>query len=291
MTSRLIGAHTPVAGGLANRAIPYAETTGARVLQLFVANPRGWALPAGLPAQDRRLREWSEENGVPLFIHAPYLINLGSAMEATAVKSLASLQHSLDRGRELGVRGVVYHAGSSQTAERRSLAFEQVREGLLPILEALTEDHPDVLVEPTAGGGSPLASRVEDLTEYFEAVDRHPRMKVCLDTCHAFAAGHDLSAPGGLGLTLLALDAAVGIDRLALVHVNDSKDPLASSRDRHERLGQGYLGTTPFAELFTEPLLEGVPLLVETPTDDDGTGHATDIAYLHDLAAKAEERA
>jgi deoxyribonuclease-4 len=128
-------------------------------------------------------------------------------------------------------------------------------------------DGPRLLIEPTAGGGQALAATVQDLAPYFSQLDDHPMLGVCLDTCHAFAAGHDLSAPGGMKKTLDALVRSVGRGRLGLVHANDSKDPLGSLRDRHEAIGRGRIGKDPFAELFRHPATRGVPVVVETPGD------------------------
>ena len=280
----LLGAHVFASGGLAKRAIPYVERIGATTLQVFVSNPRGWALSAGVPAQDEKFAAWAAEHGVPVFVHATLLINLGSNVEATVEKSVASLRHAVARGRTIGARGVVFHAGSSLATERRAEAYGQLREHLLPLLDELAPDDPDLLVEPTAGGGYALASRVEDLGEYFAAVDGHPRLRVCLDTCHAHAAGHDLAEPAGLTKTLDALVDTVGPGRLALVHANDSRDPVGSLRDRHENLGAGTIGGDAFEALFTHPAAAGVPILVETPSQDDGAGHAADIALLRSLA-------
>ncbi|SHM41000.1 deoxyribonuclease IV [Cryptosporangium aurantiacum] len=281
----VLGAHVPASGGLAKRAIPYAERIGATTVQVFVSNPRGWALAAGVPAQDERFAAWAAERGIAVFIHATFLVNLGSNVEATVEKSVASLRHAVARGRAIGARGVVFHAGSSLATERRAAAYGQLREHLLPLLDELTPEDPDLLVEPTAGGGFALASRVEDLAEYFAAVDAHPRLRVCLDTCHAHAAGHDLAEPGGLTKTLDTLVDTVGPGRLALVHANDSRDPAGSLRDRHTTLGEGTIGVDGFAALFTHPAAAGVPIVVETPSEDDGAGHAADITLLRRLAA------
>jgi deoxyribonuclease-4 len=127
---------------------------------------------------------------------------------------------------------------------------------------------------------------VEDLADYLEAVDGHPWLGVCLDTCHAFAAGHDLAAPGGMTGTLNLLVATVGADRLALVHANDSKDACGSTRDRHETIGAGTIGEAAFRELLTHPATEGVPVIVETPSVGH-SGHAADIATLTRLSVSA----
>ncbi|MFG1923884.1 deoxyribonuclease IV [Cryptosporangium sp. NPDC048952] len=286
MSSPILGAHVPASGGLAKRAIPYVERIRANTLQVFVSNPRGWALAPGVPAQDAKFAAWVAEQGVPVFIHATFLVNLGSNVEATVEKSVASLRHAVARGRVIGARGVVFHAGSSLATERRAEAYAQLRAHLLPLLDELTPDDPDLLVEPTAGGGFALASRIDDLGEYYAAVDNHPRLRVCLDTCHAHAAGHDLSEPGGLTKVLDTLVDTVGTGRLALVHANDSRDPAGSLRDRHETLGRGTIGAHAFGALFTHPAAAGVPVVVETPSDDDGIGHAADIGLLRGLATR-----
>ena len=173
------------------------------------------------------------------------------------------------------------HAGSAVGSDHLPIAEGQLRDRVLPILDELPADAPDLLIEPTAGGGQPLAATIPDLARYFEVLDHHPRLGVCLDTCHLYAAGHDVASPGGLAKALDDLVTAVGPGRLKLVHANDSKDPLASSRDRHETLGAGTIGLEPFRTLFTHRAMSGVPIVVETPGGADG--HAADIAALKSL--------
>lgn len=283
MTSRPIGSHTPTAGGLARAALPYVDAAGSEVVQVYVSNSRGWALPPGDPAQDIAFRDGCEQRRIPVYIHASLLVNLGSPTAATVEKSVATLAHALRRGAAIGARGVVFHAGSAVDAAHADKAMRQVREALLPLLDAAEEaGGPDLLVEPSAGGGRSLAARVEQLEPYLAAADWHPRLGVCFDTCHAWAAGHDLAAEGGMTRTLDELVAAVGADRLRLVHANDSKDLCGSTRDRHETIGKGYIGEPAFAELMRHPATAGVPIVVETPTDGHA-GHAADIATLKRL--------
>lgn len=258
-----MGAHVPVAGGLF-KGLAYADEIGASAMQVFVSNPRGWALSAGDPAKDEEFRA---TNARPVFVHAPYLVNFGSPTEATLRKSVEAVAHSLARGAAIGAKGVVVHAGSAVAGAHREDAIGQLRSHLRPILDALPADGPKLLIEPTAGGGQALVATVQDLAPYFAALDGHEMLGVCLDTCHAFAAGHDLAAPGGMKKTLDALVRAVGRGRLQLVHANDSKDPLGSLRDRHEAIGQGRIGKDPFVELFRHPATRGVPVVVETPGD------------------------
>ncbi|MFY1681307.1 deoxyribonuclease IV [Micromonospora sp. WMMD730] len=277
---RPVGSHTPTSGGLARAALPYVDATGSRVVQVYVSNSRGWALPPGDPAQDALFAEGCAARGVPVYIHASLLVNLGSPTAATVEKSTQTLAHALRRGRAIGARGVVFHAGSAVDAGYAETAMRQVREALLPLLDETTASGgPLLLVEPSAGGGRSLASRVEHLGPYLDAVDRHPGLGVCFDTCHAWAAGHDLAVAGGMTATLDTLVATVGADRLKLIHANDSKDLCGSTRDRHENIGKGNIGEPAFAELMAHPATAGIPVVVETPTEKH-EGHAADIATL-----------
>ncbi|MCU1605496.1 MAG: nfo [Modestobacter sp.] len=281
-----IGAHVQVKGGLAKGGLAYTDAVGARAVQVFVGNPRGWRPSAGDPRQDAAFTAGCTERGVPSFIHSPFLVNVGSPSEATVEQSVATIAHSLTRGAQLGCAGVVVHAGSAVGEDRYEAALVQLHERLLPVLEALPEGAPRLLIEPTAGGGKSLAATVEDLGPYLDALERHPAVGVCFDTCHAWAAGHDLATPGGMTATLDALVATVGAGRLGLVHANDSLDGCGSRRDRHTTIGAGSIGAAPFAELLTHPAMAGVPVVVETPSEDGETsygGHARDIALLTSL--------
>lgn len=274
----------PVAGGLAKTGIPYAQEMGDEVVQVFVANPRGWATVPGNPDQDEAFRTSCAQQGIPAYVHAPYLINFGSHTEATVEKSVASLRHSLRRGREIGALGVVVHTGSATGGRARAVAMAQVREQMRPLLDELTHpDDPWLLLEPTAGQGASLCARAEDLGPYFDALDRHPKLGICLDTCHAFAAGHDMAAPGGMKALLDELVDVTGEGRLKLIHANDSKDVAGAHKDRHENIGAGHIGAEPFGELFVHPATAGVPLVVETPGGKEG--HAADVARLKELRA------
>ncbi len=275
---------------MAKAALPYLDTVAARAVQVFVSNPRGWALSEGDPAQDEAFVAGLAERGVEAYVHAPLLVNLGSPTPATVENSTAALAHGLRRAAAIGAKGVVFHAGSAVSEAHVPQALAQVRQALLPLLDAAAEaGWPRLLVEPSAGGGRCLAARVEDLADFLGAVDGHPGLGVCFDTCHAWAAGHDVAAPGGMTATLDALVAAAGEGRLALVHGNDSRDLCGSHRDRHGNIGTGNIGEAPFAELFAHPAMAGVPVVVETPSDGPA-GHAADIATLTRLAAAGPTR-
>ncbi|MGW0789397.1 deoxyribonuclease IV [Streptomyces sp. NPDC002911] len=277
-----IGGHVPVAGGLAKVGLGYARELAAETVQVFVANPRGWATPSGNPAQDELFRTECEARSLTAYVHAPYLINFGSHTEATVERSVLSLRHSLRRARAIGAAGVVVHTGSATGGRPRAEALAQVRTHMLPLLDELThDDDPFLLLESTAGQGSSLCSRTWDFGPYFEALDSHPMLGVCLDTCHIYAAGHDLTGPAGMRQTLDLLVDTVGEGRLKLIHANDSKDVVGAHKDRHENIGAGHIGAEPFRELFSHPATDDVPLIIETPGGREG--HAADVARLKEL--------
>jgi deoxyribonuclease-4 len=206
-----------------------------------------------------------------------------------ASKSADAVAHALRRGGEIGARGVVVHTGSAAgwadpgAGAAAGRALGQLAEIVLPLLDKLGDDDPDLLFEPMAGQGQMLCARAGDLAPYLAAVERHPKAGICLDTCHMFAAGHDLTAPGGVAAMLDELVAAAGPGRVGLVHANDSLLGCGAKRDRHEALGAGQIGTEPFRALLAHPELAEVPFVVETPGGK--AGHARDIATLKGLRA------
>src|SRR4051812_45027555 len=171
VSTPLIGGHGPVAGGLAKAALPYLDTSGAKVIQVYVSNPRGWTLTAGDPRQDDAFRAGCAERDAHAYVHASLLVNLGSPTAATVRNSVATLEHALRRGAAIGARGVVFHAGSAVDPAYTDTAMRQIREVLLPLLDlARVEGLPKLMVEPSAGGGRSLAARVEQLGPYLDAV-------------------------------------------------------------------------------------------------------------------------
>ncbi|GAB2752514.1 deoxyribonuclease IV [Nocardioides salsibiostraticola] len=287
-----IGTHVLVGKGLAAGALADAEELGCETLQVFVGNPRGWALSAGKPAEDVAFRTSAAEGGIRTFIHTPYLVNLGSPTPATYEKSVALVAHNLKRAAEIGAEGVVVHTGSyvdpsndrEGATARYAAAMRQVREGLLPLLETIADDAaPWLLLEPTAGQGRSLCAGVEDLDPYLEALDHHPKAGICLDTCHVFAAGAPLDEDGGATSTVDRIVEIGGANRLRLIHANDSMDVRGAMKDRHEKIGQGHIGTGAFAELFAHPATEGVPFILETP--GSRTADDPDLPLLKELRA------
>lgn len=280
MPRPLVGCHVPVGRGLATQGLAYAAHTGAEAVQVFLGNPRGWAAHTGAPDEDRRFRA-ALDAGLPAFVHASYLINLGSPDAATLRRSVAALKHALDRARQIGAQGVVVHTGSAVDAGRTDAALTQVGKVLRPLLDALPEGGPALLLEPTAGQGRSLCSTADELPPYLDALDHHPRLGLCLDTCHLFAAGHDLAVRGGMKRFLDALPDVAGRVPLRLVHANDSLDAVGARKDRHAAIGAGHLGEAPFAALLRHPVAAGVPVVVETP--GDRAAHAREIALLKRL--------
>jgi deoxyribonuclease IV len=282
---RPVGTHVKVGRGLVEETLPRAAAIGAEVLQLFAGNPRGWTPAKGDPAKDEAFRIAAEAQGVRTVVHAPYLVNLGSPTPATYERSLAAVAHNLLRAAQLGAESVVVHTGSCVDGGGYDTAMRQVREGLLPVLDALPDGGPWLLLESTAGQGRSLCATVEDHRAYLAALDFHPRVGLCLDTCHLFAAGEPLDEPGGTTDTLDRLLAIAGGDRLRLVHANDSMDVRGAFKDRHQRIGEGHIGLGAFRELLAHPATDGVPLVLETPgSRDDGDPQ---IPLLKQLRAEA----
>lgn len=278
MKTPRIGAHVPTSGGMAKRSIDYAKTIGAEAIQVFASNPRGWAMPESNPEADQKFRELSDELDLERYVHAPFLINLGSPTQGTYENSLASTAYSLKRGREIGAKGVVIHTGSAVDEGHVKRAWQQISKGVMPILKKLQEEDPWLLLEPTAGQGQSLVRKLDDLTKYLDALDWHPKVGVCLDTCHVFAAGHDIKSAGGMKKTIDLLVEIVGIERIQLIHANDSMDVLGSLKDRHQNLGQGEIGKRPFEELLAHPAIANAPLILETPGEEPE--HGSEVALL-----------
>lgn len=277
----LIGAHVPTSGGMAKRSIGYAETISAEAIQVFTSNPRGWAMPETNHEADQLFREKADALKIETYVHAPFLINLGSPTEETYKNSLASTAYSLKRGQEIGALGVVVHTGSAVKEENVATAWKQIKKGVMPILEALDDEAPYLLLEPTAGQGQSLVKRLDDLSYYLDALEHHPKVGICLDTCHVFAAGHDIAKKGGMKETLDLLVEIAGIERIQLIHANDSMDVCGALKDRHQNIGDGFIGVEPFAELLAHPAVANAPLILETPGAEPE--HGKEVALLKKL--------
>ena len=260
-----LGAHTPTSGGMAKRSIAYAELTGAEVIQVFASNPRGWAMPEANAAADEEFRSKAAALDILTYVHAPFLINLGSPTVGTYENSVASTAYSLKRGAEIGALGVVIHTGSAVDVNNVENAWKQIHEGMMPVLNALGDDAPMLLLEPTAGQGQSLVKKLDDLTNYLKALEYHPKVGICLDTCHVFAAGHDIAKKGGMTETIDLLIEIAGAERFQLVHANDSMDVCGALKDRHQNIGEGHIGLAAFQEMLDHPVMKNVPMVLETP--------------------------
>ena len=283
-----IGAHTPTSGGMAKRSIDYAITTESEAIQVFASNPRGWAMPEANPLADSAFRDRALELDILTFVHAPFLINLGSPTVATYENSVASTAYSLKRAREIGALGTVIHTGSAVDINHVPKAWQQIHEGMMPVLNNLGDDDPWLLLEPTAGQGQSLVKELNDLTNYFDALEWHPKVGVCLDTCHVFAAGHDIAKKGGMTETLDLLVSIVGMERIRLIHTNDSMDICGALKDRHQNLGDGEIGLSAFEELVNHPVVAGAPLILETPGQEPE--HAAEIALLKKMRSNERSK-
>jgi deoxyribonuclease-4 len=279
-----IGAHVPTSGGMATRSIEYALTIKAEAIQIFASSPRTWATSTPNPQMDEKFREKTTEHNIEPYVHASFLINLGSPTQSTYENSLSATAYSLKRGREIGAKGVVVHTGSAVDESHVVNAWKQIHEGVMPILNNLKDDDPWLLLEPTAGQGQSLVKKLDDLTRYFEALEWHPKVGVCLDTCHVFAAGHDIKKPGGMKETLDLLIEIVGLERIQLIHANDSMDICGNLKDRHQNLGKGEIGIEPFAELLAHPVVAKAPLILETPGAE--LEHGSEVKLLKSMRDK-----
>ncbi len=273
-----LGAHTPTSGGMAKRSIAYAEETGAEVIQVFASNPRGWAMPEANPVADEEFRTKAAALDILTYVHAPFLFNLGSPTVGTYENSVASTAYSLKRGAEIGALGVVIHTGSAVDVNHVENAWKQIHEGMMPVLNALSDDSPMLLLEPTAGQGQSLVKKLDDLTNYLKALEYHPKVGICLDTCHVFAAGHDIAKKGGMTETIDLLVEIAGAERFQLVHANDSMDVCGALKDRHQNIGEGYIGLAAFQEMLDHPVMKNVPMVLETPGMEPE--HGKEIAML-----------
>ncbi len=271
----LVGAHVSPAGGLA-KAVERGVERGCRAIQIFNQSPRMWR-PTAYGEEDfaafRAALAGSPVEAV--MIHAVYLLNCGSDDPEIAAKSLASLTHSLRVGDAIGACCVVLHAGSAKTGD----VGEAIARAGAVVREALAESERCPLhYEDTAGAGGTLGRSFDELAQLLEAAGGGERLGLCLDSCHLLASGYDIRTPAGLEQTLERCDAAVGLERLGSLHLNDSQTPLGSNRDRHASVGEGELGDDGCMAFLSEPRFEGLPCVLETGTDGGGPS-PTDVAH------------
>jgi deoxyribonuclease-4 len=278
-----LGAHVSVAGGLA-LAFERGREIGCDALQIFVKNASQWrAKPLAEPEIATFVAARVAAGEPPLVAHAAYLINLCAIDPAILEKSRAALADEALRAGALGVGGVVVHPGAHLGAGEDA--------GITAIAGSLDEiagrvagaPAARILIEATAGQGSVLGHRLEQLAAIRERAASGAALGYCLDTCHAFAAGYDLGSASAVEDFLGEVDRILGLDSIACVHLNDSVGELGSRKDRHANLGEGRIGLEGFRRLLAEPRLAHVPMILETPLGDDERGHARDLATLRSL--------
>jgi len=280
-----LGAHVSVAGGLAT-AFGRAADLGCDAIQIFVKNANQWRGRelGGEEVEAFRAAHAGSAVG-PLVAHASYLINLAAAEGEIREKSVAALADELERCVRLGVGGLVVHPGAHLGAGDDA-GIERVAEGLDRVL-ALVPDPGStpvrILLENTAGQGTCLGHRLEHLAAMRARVAASHRIGVCLDTCHAFAAGYAIHEEAGYEEFVAAVAELIGLEVLGCMHLNDSVKPFASRRDRHAHLGEGEMGLDAFARLLQDPRLNSVPMVLETEPGDEMAGHRQDLETLRGL--------
>jgi deoxyribonuclease-4 len=262
-----IGAHMSVAGGLP-RAVERGIVHGCETMQIFAKNANQWR-GRELPREEiREFRTALDASGIaPVVSHASYLINLATTVPALRAQSIEAMGDELDRAEALGLLGVVLHPGCyTRGTEADGLVL--IADALVALLRARRRGKTMVLLEHTAGQGTSLGATFEHLASIIAAMHDHPRVGVCLDTCHLLASGYDICSAEGYARTFTRFGRLVGFDRLKVFHLNDSKKPLGSRVDRHEHIGQGCLGLEPFRRIVNDRRFRGVPMLLETPKEE-----------------------
>ena len=256
-----LGAHVSAAGGL-DKAIDRAEEMGAEAVQIFASSPRAWRFraPSETDVLDFRVR--SEATGVsPAFLHGSYLVNVAGDADLVE-KSVGCLIDNMNVAAQIGAVGVIFHGGSHGGA-----GFEAVLgQATAALQEVLSRSDPDVrlIIENSAGMGNHIGSSFEEVGRLMREV-ASPRVAVCLDTEHAFAAGYDIAAADGIEAAMEQFENQIGLSRLVAVHANDAKVEFGSGVDRHENIGEGFIGTEGFETIMGHPAFRDVPFILEVP--------------------------
>lgn len=280
-----LGAHVSVAGGL-GKALERAADLECSAIQIFVKNGSQWR---GRVLADEEAEAFCASHACsavgPLMAHASYLINLAAPEGEIREKSVEALADELTRCARLRVGGLVVHPGAHVGAGDEA-GIARVAAALDRVLAMVPDAVPTrVLLENTAGQGTCLGHRLEHLAQIRAQISAPHRVGVCLDTCHAFAAGYAIHEAAGYEDFMAAVVEILGLAALGGFHLNDSVKPFASRRDRHAHIGEGEIGLDAFARLLQDPRLESVPMVVETEPGDEMEGHRRDLAVLRGLVA------
>jgi deoxyribonuclease IV len=283
----LIGAHVSSSGGI-HTAIDRAEAMGADSVQVFTQSPRAWRPTNHPPENFEQFKERRAEVGIGgVLCHALYLVNLASPKDDFYEKSVAAMCNTMDVGCAIEAEGVVFHIGSHLGAGMEA-GLERVVDAMKQVLERCS-DTTWLLMENSAGTGDTIGRSIEELALIFERLSRHPRLGVCLDSCHLYASGYDVTDEAALDAVLDDLDREIGLDRLRALHVNDSKAPLGSNLDRHENIGEGLLGKK-LGVFLRHPKLQGLPAVLEVPGPDGHGPNADEVRKAKKLHAARAKR-
>ncbi len=280
----LLGAHVSTAGGI-HTAIDRVEAFGGDSVQVFTQSPRTWRPTNHDPATFERFRERRAEAGVgAVLCHALYLVNLASPDDGLYGRSLATLENTMDVACAIEADGVVLHVGS-----HLGTGFEAALERVLPAVERVLDRCTEttwLLIENTAGAGGTIGRSIDELSTLVERLGRHPRLGVCLDSCHLWVSGVDVTDADVFDALVAELDDAIGLDRLRALHVNDARDGLGSNRDRHANIGEGVLGDG-LGVFLGHPRLQGLPAVLEVPGKDGKGPDADEVRKLEELHGRA----
>jgi deoxyribonuclease-4 len=278
------GTHASTSGGV-HKALQRAADVGATSCQIFSKNERQWLAKPLDPEVVDHFHLERERTGIrQMVVHDSYLINLASPKDDIHGKSMAAFADELERCHELGIRYLVTHPGA-HTGSGVEAGIAKFAESLNRLHDQLPHLAVMTCLETTAGQGTTLGRTFEEIAQIIDLVEAPDRVGVCLDTCHIFAAGYDIRTPETYRATMDAFDRAIGLDRLLVIHINDSKMPFASNKDRHEHIGGGEIGLEGFRSLVNEPRLAGRPGILETEKDPDGDHDRRNLEVLRGLVA------
>jgi deoxyribonuclease IV len=279
-----IGAHLSASGGI-HTAVDRAEAVGAESLQVFTQSPRTWRPTNHDPANFERFRERSAEVGLNgVLCHALYLCNLAAPDDAVYEKSIAALRNTMEVARGIGADGVVFHVGS-HLGSGFDAGLERVVPAMRQVLELAT-DETWLLMENSAGTGGTIGRSIDELATIFERLDRHPQLGICIDSCHLFASGVDVTDPAQLDAALDEVESSIGLERLRALHVNDSATALGSNRDRHANIGEGILGEK-LGVFLGNKRLQGLPAVLETAGPDNKGPDANEVRKAKEIRKRA----
>ena len=274
-----LGAHLSTSGG-AYKALERAHALKAKSLQIFTQSPRMWRHPPLDPAAAERFRATRPKSRVRSVVcHATYLINLGATDETTYTRSVEALAQTVRTAVAYGIDGVIVHTGS-HLGTGLEAALARVVPGLTAAMDEIGDAPTWLLLENTAGAGNTIGVSIEELAVVIDALGRRPGLGLCLDTCHLYAAGIDITDPARVESLVAEIDERISLERLRCLHVNDSQMPLGSNRDRHANVGKGLIGAK-MATILGHPALQHLPAVMETPGPD---GHGPDAAEMRRLA-------